>query len=75
MFESLTEKLQGVFSRLRGKGKLSLTGQLGEVMKESATAALSFARAHALALGLRDEFYAGREIHIHVPSSLRPTNV
>jgi ATP-dependent Lon protease len=41
-------------------------------MKESATAALSFARAHALALGLRDEFYAGREIHIHVPSGAVP---
>jgi ATP-dependent Lon protease len=53
---------------MAGKGSLTLTGQLGEVMKESATAALSFARAHALGLGMRDEFYAGREIHIHVPS-------
>jgi ATP-dependent Lon protease len=53
---------------MAGKGSLTLTGQLGEVMKESATAALSFARAHALSLGMRDEFYAGREIHIHVPS-------
>ena len=53
---------------MAGKGSLTLTGQLGDVMKESATAALSFARAHALTLGLRDEFYAGREIHIHVPS-------
>jgi ATP-dependent Lon protease len=53
---------------MAGKGSLTLTGQLGDVMKESATAALSFARAHALSLGLRDEFYAGREIHIHVPS-------
>ena len=53
---------------MAGKGSLTLTGQLGDVMKESAQAALSFARAHALALGLRDEFYAGREIHIHVPS-------
>jgi ATP-dependent Lon protease len=37
-------------------------------MKESAQAALSFARAHALALGLNAEFYGGREIHIHVPA-------
>jgi ATP-dependent Lon protease len=57
---------------MAGKGSLTLTGQLGDVMKESATAALSFARAHALALGLRDEFYAGREIHIHVPSGAVP---
>ena len=57
---------------MAGKGSLTLTGQLGDVMKESATAALSFARAHALTLGLRDEFYAGREIHIHVPSGAVP---
>ncbi len=53
---------------MAGKGSLILTGQLGDVMKESAQAALSFARAHALALGLSGEFYAGREIHIHVPA-------
>jgi ATP-dependent Lon protease len=57
---------------MAGKGSLILTGQLGDVMKESAQAALSFARAHALALGLRNEFYAGREIHIHVPSGAVP---
>ncbi|HEY6475352.1 MAG TPA: endopeptidase La [Polyangia bacterium] len=53
---------------MAGKGSLILTGQLGDVMKESAQAALSFSRAHALALGLNAEFYAGREIHIHVPA-------
>ncbi|HVV49969.1 MAG TPA: endopeptidase La [Polyangia bacterium] len=53
---------------MAGKGSLILTGQLGDVMKESAQAALSFARAHALALGLNAEFYTGREIHIHVPA-------
>jgi ATP-dependent Lon protease len=53
---------------MAGKGSLILTGQLGDVMKESAQAALSFARAYALTLGLGTEFYAGREIHIHVPS-------
>jgi len=53
---------------MAGKGSLILTGQLGDVMKESAQAALSFARAQALELGLGSEFYAGREIHIHVPA-------
>jgi ATP-dependent Lon protease len=53
---------------MAGKGSLILTGQLGDVMKESAQAALSFARAQALELGLGTEFYAGREIHIHVPA-------
>jgi len=53
---------------MSGKGSLILTGQLGDVMKESAQTALSFARAYAMTLGLSDEFYAGREIHIHVPA-------
>jgi ATP-dependent Lon protease len=53
---------------MAGRGSLTLTGQLGDVMKESAQAALSFARAHALTLGLSSEFYSGREIHIHVPA-------
>jgi ATP-dependent Lon protease len=57
---------------MAGKGSLILTGQLGDVMKESAQAALSFARAHALTIGLGSEFYAGREIHIHVPSGAVP---
>ena len=57
---------------MAGKGSLILTGQLGDVMKESAQAALSFARAHALTLGLSSEFYAGREIHIHVPAGGDP---
>jgi ATP-dependent Lon protease len=51
-----------------GKGNLILTGQLGEVMKESAQAALSFARVQATRLGLRSDFLADREIHIHVPA-------
>jgi ATP-dependent Lon protease len=57
---------------MAGKGSLILTGSLGDVMKESAQAALSFARAYALTLGLSNEFYAGREIHIHVPSGAVP---
>jgi ATP-dependent Lon protease len=57
---------------MAGKGSLTLTGQLGDVMKESAQAALSFARAYALTLGLGTEFYAGRELHIHVPAGAVP---
>jgi ATP-dependent Lon protease len=53
---------------MAGRGQLVLTGQLGEVMKESAQAALSFARAQALSLGLRTDSFADREIHIHVPA-------
>ena len=53
---------------MAGKGSLILTGQLGDVMKESAQTALSFARVYALTLGMSSEFYAGREIHIHVPA-------
>ncbi len=53
---------------MAGKGTLTLTGQLGDVMKESAQAALSYARAQALSLGLRSDFFADREIHIHVPA-------
>ncbi|MCG5053540.1 MAG: endopeptidase La [Myxococcales bacterium] len=53
---------------MAGKGSLILTGQLGEVMKESAQAALSYARAQALALGHGHSFFAEREIHIHVPA-------
>ncbi|HEX7598646.1 MAG TPA: endopeptidase La, partial [Polyangia bacterium] len=51
-----------------GKGTLILTGQLGDVMKESAQAALSFARVQATRLGLRSDFFADHEIHIHVPA-------
>lgn len=53
---------------MAGKGNLILTGQLGDVMKESAQAALSFARAQALALGWGQSFFSEREIHIHVPA-------
>jgi ATP-dependent Lon protease len=53
---------------MAGRGQLVLTGQLGDVMKESAQAALSFARAQALSLGLRTDSFSDREIHIHVPA-------
>jgi ATP-dependent Lon protease len=55
-----------------GRGSLILTGQLGEVMKESAMTALSYARARAATLGLKEGFYAEREIHIHVPAGAVP---
>jgi ATP-dependent Lon protease len=55
-----------------GKGKLLLTGQLGEVMKESAQAALSFARAHAAQQGLDGRFFAENDLHVHVPAGSIP---
>jgi ATP-dependent Lon protease len=56
---------------MRGKGELVLTGQLGDVMKESARAAWSYARAHAVSLGIPDEAF-DRDIHIHVPAGAIP---
>jgi ATP-dependent Lon protease len=57
---------------LPGKGKLILTGKLGDVMKESAQAALSVARARANDLGLADDFFENHDIHIHVPAGATP---
>jgi ATP-dependent Lon protease len=57
---------------MKGKGGLTLTGQLGDVMKESATAALSFIRANADELGIAKDFFEGIDIHIHVPSGAIP---
>jgi ATP-dependent Lon protease len=54
-----------------GKG-FQLTGQLGEVMQESARAALSYVRANARALGLREDFFAKHDIHMHVPAGSTP---
>lgn len=56
----------------KGKGKLSLTGNLGDVMKESANTALSFIKAHAVQLGIADETFEKFDIHIHVPEGAIP---
>ncbi len=58
-------------STMRGKGELVLTGQLGEVMKESARAAWTYARSHAAGLRIPDEMF-DRDIHIHVPAGAIP---
>jgi ATP-dependent Lon protease len=58
-------------STMRGKGELVLTGQLGDVMKESARAAWTYARSHAAALQIADDMF-DRDIHIHVPAGAIP---
>jgi ATP-dependent Lon protease len=58
-------------STMRGKGDLVLTGQLGDVMKESARAAWSYARAHASALGIDEDAFS-RDVHVHVPAGAIP---
>ncbi len=60
-------------SQMPGKGKLTLTGQLGDVMKESVTAALSFVRGRAAALGLDPgNFLENKDLHVHVPAGAVP---
>ena len=59
-------------SRMAGAGSLTLTGQLGDVMKESARAALSWFRAHAREYGIDPDFFKNAEIHLHVPSGAIP---
>ena len=55
-----------------GSGKLTLTGQLGDVMKESATAAVSFLRSRSAELGLADDWFAKHDLHIHIPAGAIP---
>jgi len=57
---------------VRGKGVLRLTGQLGDVMKESAQAAMSYARARARELGISDDFFETHDVHVHVPEGSIP---
>ncbi|HKZ56630.1 MAG TPA: endopeptidase La [Thermodesulfovibrionales bacterium] len=57
---------------MKGKGHLTLTGQLGDVMKESAQAALSYVRSRANTLGIQDDIFARTDLHIHVPAGAIP---
>jgi ATP-dependent Lon protease len=66
------EVLEIEVTAIAGRGKLQLTGTLGDVMKESASAALSFARARATALGIDREFHRNRDLHVHIPTGGTP---
>jgi ATP-dependent Lon protease len=55
-----------------GKGSLTLTGQMGDVMQESAQAALSYMRSQSAALGIKDEIFENTDIHIHIPEGAVP---
>ena len=57
---------------IKGKGALTLTGQLGEVMQESAQAAMSYIRSRAKDFGLKDGFYSDVDVHVHVPEGAIP---
>jgi ATP-dependent Lon protease len=57
---------------MEGKGKLTITGKLGEVMQESAQAAMSYIRSRALSLGLARDFYRSLDVHIHIPEGAIP---
>ncbi|MBO7663275.1 MAG: endopeptidase La [Clostridia bacterium] len=66
------EMLEVECTAMPGKGQLKLTGQLGDVMKESAEAAFSWVRAHSQELGLKDDFYKDIDVHVHVPEGAVP---
>ncbi|HBK08341.1 MAG TPA: endopeptidase La [Acetobacteraceae bacterium] len=59
-------------SRMPGNGKLILTGQLGDVMKESAQAALSLLKTRAVGMGIEADLFANNDIHVHVPAGATP---
>jgi len=59
-------------TKVPGNGRLILTGQLGDVMKESAQAALSLVKSHAIALGLNQDVFEKNDIHVHVPAGAIP---
>jgi ATP-dependent Lon protease len=58
--------------KMKGKGHLTLTGQLGDVMKESAHAAMSYARAHQEELGIPEDFFDKYDVHVHLPAGAIP---
>ncbi len=66
------ETLEVEVNVMDGTGKLELTGNLGDVMKESAHAALSYIRAHAEQLGIAGDFYKTKDIHVHFPEGAVP---
>jgi ATP-dependent Lon protease len=66
------EVLEIEVAAIGGRGKVQLTGTLGDVMKESASAALSYARARATTLGIDRNFHRSRDLHVHIPSGGTP---
>jgi ATP-dependent Lon protease len=66
------EVLEIEVSAIPGRGKLQLTGTLGDVMKESAGAALSYVRARSAALGIERDFYKTKDVHLHIPAGGTP---
>jgi ATP-dependent Lon protease len=66
------EVLEVEVSIVPGRGRLQLTGTLGDVMKESATAALSYTRSRAASLGIPLDFYKTRDVHVHIPAGATP---
>ncbi len=66
------EVLEIEVSAVPGRGKLHLTGTLGDVMKESASAALSYIRARARSLGIDPDFHRSRDLHLHIPAGATP---
>ena len=66
------ELLEAEVNVLEGSGKLELTGNLGDIMKESAKTAISYIRSRAEALGVDTEFYKNKDIHVHFPEGAIP---